>query len=133
MNRRADSAGTSGDGQTASRAPPEADDVDKLRDAKRTRANILAAGRSVFAEKGFSGAKVSEIVTLAQTTKPMIYYHFGSKEGLFAAVLEDVYTGMRDMELSAHIADVPPLEAMRRLVELTFDYHAAHTTSKFGW
>ena len=43
---------------------------------------ILDAARASFAEKGFSGANVSEIVARAATTKPMIYYHFGSKEGL---------------------------------------------------
>jgi len=94
--------------------------------AKRTRASILAAGFAVFAEKGYSGAKVSEIVARARTTKPMIYYHFGNKEGLFAAVLEEVYAGMREIEQSVQIAGVPALEAMRQLVRVTFDYHAAH-------
>ncbi len=95
-------------------------------DAKRTRASILDAGRVVFAEKGYSGANVNEIVALARTTKPMIYYHFGSKEGLFAAVLEEVYAGMREFEQSVQVSDLPPTDAMRRLVEVTFDYHAAH-------
>jgi AcrR family transcriptional regulator len=76
-------------------------------DPKRTRANILAAAQRVFADKGYSGANVNEIVALAGSTKPMIYYHFGSKEGLFAAVLEEVYAGMRQ-------------------IEVTFDYHADH-------
>ena len=92
----------------------------------RTRASILGAARTVFAEKGYSGANVNEIVTLARTTKPMIYYHFGSKELLFAAVLEDVYAGMREYEQSLEVAGTPAADAMRRLVEVTFDYHAAH-------
>lgn len=95
-------------------------------DPRRTRANILAAGQAVFAQKGYSGANVNEIVALAQTTKPMIYYHFGSKEGLFAAVLEEVYAGMREYEQSLEVAGLSAEEAMRRLVEITFDYHAAH-------
>jgi AcrR family transcriptional regulator len=65
-------------------------------------------------------------VAMAQTTKPMIYYHFGSKEGLFAAVLEEVYAGMREYEQSLQISGLSAVEAMRRLVEITFDYHAAH-------
>ena len=80
----------------------------------------------MFADKGYSGAKVSEIVALAGTTKPMIYYHFGSKEGLFAAVLEMVYAGMRQCEQSIQVDHLPPTEAMRRLVQVTFDYHAQH-------
>ena len=80
----------------------------------------------MFAEKGYSGANVQEIVTLAGTTKPMIYYHFGSKQGLFAAVLEDVYAGMRKIETELDLAGLSTPDAMRRLVQATFDYHAAH-------
>jgi AcrR family transcriptional regulator len=65
---------------------------------KRVRRNIIDAARALFAEKGYSGAKVEEIVVRARTTKPMIYYYFGSKERLFGAVLEDVYAGMRTIE-----------------------------------
>jgi len=109
---------------------PILDDLTPLRprlpDGKRTRRSILDAARAVFANKGFNGANVNEIVAEAGTTKPMIYYHFGSKEGLFAAVLEDVYAGMREIEGSLQLDDLPAIEAMRRLVATTFDYHAAH-------
>ncbi len=54
----------------------------------------------------------------------MIYYYFGSKERLFAAVLEDVYAGMRTIEQSLQLAELPALEAMRKVIEVTFDYHA---------
>lgn len=91
-----------------------------------TRASILAAGCAVFADVGYDGATVSEIVARAGATKPMLYYHFGSKEGLFAAVLEEVYAGMRSIEQSAAVDGLPATEAMRRLVEATFDYHDAH-------
>ena len=53
----------------------------------------------------------------------MIYYHFGSKTGLFSAVLEDVYAGMREIEQSLQLAALAPAAAMQRLVEVTFDYH----------
>src|SRR5258708_10874453 len=69
-------------------------------------------------------APSEEIVVRARTTKPMIYYYFGSKERLFAAVLEDVYAGMRTIEQSLQLAEIPALEAMRKVIELTFDYHA---------
>ena len=110
------------------------DDVRRASDApaaksangRRTRQSILDAAQTVFAEKGFSGANVNEIVTLAGTTKPMLYYHFGSKEGLFAAVLESVYAGMREIEGSLWLETFPAADAMRKLVEVTFDYHATH-------
>jgi len=93
-------------------------------DGKRVRRNIIDAAHALFAEKGYSGAKVEEIVARARTTKPMIYYYFGSKERLFAAVLEDVYAGMRTIEQSLQLAELPALEAMRKVIEVTFDYHA---------
>ena len=92
----------------------------------RTRQSILDAAHALFAERGYSGAHVNDIVARAGTTKPMVYYHFGSKEGLFAAVLEEVYAGMRRIEGALQLADLPPHEAMRRLVHVTFDYHAEY-------
>ncbi len=93
---------------------------------QRTRQTLLDAATELFAQKGYAGANVNEIVERAGTTKPMLYYHFGSKEGLFAAVLESVYAGMRAIEGSLHLDKLPPDAGMRRLVEITFDYHAAH-------
>ena len=52
---------------------------------------ILDVATSEFAEHGFSGARVDEIAARTRTTKRMIYYYFGSKEGLFVAVLERAY------------------------------------------
>lgn len=95
-------------------------------DAERTRRTILEAARAVFAEKGCSGANVGEIVTRAATTKPMVYYHFGSKRHLFAAVLEEVYGAMREIEAGLQLAGMPPEAGLRRLVEATFDDHADH-------
>jgi AcrR family transcriptional regulator len=95
-------------------------------DAERTRRDIIEAARAEFVEKGLTGASVNEIAARTRTTKPMIYYYFGSKEKLYAAVMEEAYGGMRDVEQGLRLEHLPPLEAMRRLVEVTFDYHAAH-------
>ncbi len=93
---------------------------------ERTRREILAAAMQEFAAKGFSGARVDAIAANTSTTKPMIYYHFGSKEKLYAAVMEEAYGGVRSTEQGLHLDALPPGEAMRRLVEATFDYHAEH-------
>ena len=58
------------------------------RDPEATRANILAIATEEFAEKGFSGARVDDIAARTNTSKRMIYYYFGDKEGLFVAVIE---------------------------------------------
>ena|ERR1700712_1585562 len=94
-------------------------------DAEQTRRSIIDAARAEFAEKGLSGARVDEIAARTRTTKPMIYYYFESKEKLYAAVMEETYGGMRDVEQNLQLEHLPPIEAMRRLVEVTFDYHAA--------
>ena len=90
----------------------------------RVRQSIVSAARALFAEKGYSGTTVDEIVVRARSTKPMLYYYFGSKEGLFAVVLEDLYVGMREIENSLRVSDLPALDAMRKVVQVTFDYHA---------
>jgi AcrR family transcriptional regulator len=95
-------------------------------DAERTRLDIIEAARAEFVEKGLAGASVNEIAARTRTTKPMIYYYFGSKEKLYAAVMEEAYGGMRDVEQGLQLEHLPPVEAMRKLVEVTFDYHAAH-------
>jgi AcrR family transcriptional regulator len=56
----------------------------------------------------------------------MIYYYFGSKEGLYAAVLEERYDGIRAAERALDLEALSPEAALRRFVELTFDYHAEH-------
>jgi AcrR family transcriptional regulator len=56
----------------------------------------------------------------------MIYYYFGSKAQLYGEVMEEAYGGMRDVERGLQLEHLPPLDAVRRLVEVTFDYHAAH-------
>jgi len=93
---------------------------------ERTRREILAAAMTEFAAKGYSGARVDAIAANTSTTKPMIYYHFGSKEKLYVAVMEEAYGGVRSTEQGLHLDALPPAEALSRLVEATFDYHAEH-------
>ena len=96
------------------------------RDAERTRADLLAVATEVFADSGFSGARVDLIAERTRTTKRMIYYYFGSKEGLYMAVLENAYRGIREAEQRLQVEHVDPVIAMRRLAELTFDHHLDH-------
>ncbi|HEX2057314.1 MAG TPA: TetR/AcrR family transcriptional regulator [Actinomycetota bacterium] len=52
------------------------------------RAQLLDVGRSVFAERGFDGVSVEEIAARANITKPVVYEHFGGKEGLYAVIVD---------------------------------------------
>jgi AcrR family transcriptional regulator len=95
----------------------------KLRDAEATRDEILAAATSEFAEKGLFGARVEEIAARTATSKHMIYYYFGSKDGLYSAVLERAYEGFRTAETAVAYEALDPVEALKVLVGNTFDAH----------
>jgi AcrR family transcriptional regulator len=99
---------------------------DRSRDRERTQAEILEVATTEFAEHGYSGARVDEIAERTRTTKRMLYYYFGSKEGLFVAVLERAYAAIRDAEREVDVEHLDPVSAIRALAELTFDHHEAH-------
>ena len=86
-------------------------------------AGILEVARAEFSEKGLSGARIDEIAAATQTRKRMICYYFGSKEGLYLAVLEESYRSMRSIEAELELEDLSPEDALRRLVGFTFDHH----------
>ncbi|WP_435928980.1 TetR family transcriptional regulator [Dryocola sp. BD613] len=87
---------------------------------------IFFSALTLFAEFGLNGARMEQIAEKAGTTKRMVVYHFKSKEQLYVQVLEYVYTQIRTSERQLNLADLPPVEAMVRLVEWTFDFHDQH-------
>ena len=99
---------------------------ERVRDAERTRADLLTIATQVFAEDGYSGARVDEIAERTRTTKRMIYYYFGGKEQLYLAVLEQAYTTIRVAENNLPLDDSAPVDALRQLAELTYDHHREH-------
>ncbi len=101
-------------------------EADRRRDRDRTRAEILDVATEHFAEHGYSGARVDEIAEQTRTTKRMLYYYFGSKEGLYTEVLERAYAQIRAAEQEVDVEHLEPVAAIRRLAELTFDHHEAH-------
>jgi AcrR family transcriptional regulator len=109
---------------TRKAAPPK--ETTRTNDPERTMANILEVAMAEFAEKGLAGARIDEIAAATQTSKRMIYYYFGSKEGLYLAVLEESYRRMREIESQQHLENLAPEAALRRLVEFTFDHHVSH-------
>jgi AcrR family transcriptional regulator len=102
--------------------PPE----ERQRDRERTRADILRVATAEFAAQGYAGARVDEIANLISTTKRMIYYYFGSKEGLYLKVMEEAYRVIRRLESELDVKDLPPVDALRRLAESTYDHHTSH-------
>jgi AcrR family transcriptional regulator len=90
------------------------------------RASILAAAIAEFASRGFEGASMDAIAARTQTTRALINYYFGSKERLYLAVLERVYAEIRAAEDALDVGHLAPVEAMRRVVEFTYNYYVEH-------
>ena len=82
----------------------------KTRDAGRTRAAILDAAEQVFAARGFDAASLNDIAAAAQVSRATPSYFFGSKEGVYVAVLERVFSERQQAARSAF----DPLEAWVR-------------------
>jgi AcrR family transcriptional regulator len=56
--------------------------------ASARRAQLIEVGRTVFAERGYEATYVEEIAERAKVSKPIVYEHFGGKEGLYAVVID---------------------------------------------
>ena len=98
----------------------------RTQDPEGTRRNILEIASEEFALNGLSGARIDEIAARTRSSKRMIYYYFGDKEGLYVSALENAYRLVREGEAQLHTEDLPPIEALTRLVEFTFDHHHQH-------
>jgi len=98
----------------------------RTNDPVRTMADIIEVATREFADKGLAGARIDVIADAMRTSKRMIYYYFGSKEALYVAVLEEAYRRMRAIEAELHLDDLPPEDALRKLVGHTVDYQLAH-------
>ena len=73
------------------------------------REQLLDVGRSLFAERGYDGTAVEEIALRAGVSKPVVYEHFGGKEGLYAVVVDREVSRLMDMFASALSGESPRL------------------------
>jgi AcrR family transcriptional regulator len=93
---------------------------------EQNRRRILRAAIEEFAARGFKGASMDAIASRTQTTRALINYYFGSKEKLYVEVLEHVYAEIREAEARLEIEHLPPLDAIRRIVDFTYHYYVKH-------
>jgi TetR/AcrR family transcriptional regulator, upper aerobic nicotinate degradation pathway regulator len=91
-----------------------------------TRENILRAAINLFAKSGFAGARIEKISKAARSTDRMIYYYFGSKEGLFVAVLETIYKELGDAEGALDLSGMNPDESLRAIIRFTWNHYRTH-------
>jgi AcrR family transcriptional regulator len=97
-----------------------------VRDPVQTQRRILRAARNEFMRHGYSGARVERISRAARSSDRMIYYYFESKEALYLAVLEGVYTDLGEAESALTLDPSRPLEALDQLIAFTWRYYIEH-------
>ncbi len=94
--------------------------------AAATRESILRAATKVFAKHGFGGGRVEQISKAAKSYDRMIYYYFGSKEGLFIAVLEALYQRFNEAESKLVLDRAEPVQALRDVIGFMWGYYQRH-------
>ncbi|MBL1099016.1 TetR/AcrR family transcriptional regulator [Streptomyces coffeae] len=93
---------------------------------KERREQLLDIGRTLFAERGFEGTSVEEIAAKAGVSKPVVYEHFGGKEGLYAVVVDREMRQLLDMVTGALTAG-HPRELLEQAAFALLDYIEAYT------
>jgi TetR/AcrR family transcriptional regulator len=87
--------------------------------SRKTREMILDGALAEFSAKGFDGARIDEIALRAGVNKNLLYHHYGSKDGLFTALLERTYDTIRRRQKDLQLRGMDPVEGMRKLVIFT--------------
>jgi TetR/AcrR family transcriptional regulator len=95
--------------------------ANRKRDAMRSREAILTTAAKHFVEKGYDGARIDEIVSDTDTSKKLLYHYFLSKENLFVAVLERIYTEFSLQRGETWRTEKSPIEGLRKLAGETFN------------
>ena len=93
---------------------------------KERREQLLDIGRSLFAERGFEGASIEEIASRAGVSKPVVYEHFGGKEGLYAVVVDREMQRLLDMVTGA-LSGGHPRELLEQAANALLQYVETHT------
>ncbi len=93
---------------------------------KERREQLLDIGRTLFAERGFEGTSVEEIAAKAGVSKPVVYEHFGGKEGLYAVVVDREMRQLLDMVTGALTAG-HPRELLEQAAFALLDYIDQYT------
>lgn len=88
---------------------------------KQRREQLIEVGRALFAARGFDATSVEEIAHKAGVSKPVVYEHFGGKEGLYAVVVDREVRHLLDMVTSALTAE-HPRDALEQTALALLDY-----------
>lgn len=93
---------------------------------EESRASILKAAIKEFAEHGIAGARTDAIAQSAHVNKALLYYYFKDKEAIYDAVLDQVFSGLRDTVVPILDSNTPPRQKLLNYLGAYFDYIAAN-------
>jgi AcrR family transcriptional regulator len=103
-------------------APRPAPATGKVRmSSAQRREQLISVGRRIFAEKGLDGTSVEEVAARAKVSKPVVYEHFGGKEGLYAVVVDREVRSLLDRITTALTAG-HPRELLEQAALALLDY-----------
>ncbi|MET8760245.1 TetR/AcrR family transcriptional regulator [Lentzea sp. NPDC004782] len=89
---------------------------------KERREQLLDVSRALFAEKGFEATSIEEIAHRAGVSKPVVYEHFGGKEGIYAVVVDREMQRLMDQIVDALDGGDHPRELLERAASALLDY-----------
>ncbi|HET9405606.1 MAG TPA: TetR/AcrR family transcriptional regulator [Candidatus Sulfotelmatobacter sp.] len=93
---------------------------------EESRAAILRAAAEEFAEHGVAGARTDAIARQAKVNKALLYYYFNDKETLYDAVLDNAFSGLKNVVFRVLDSDLPSREKLLAYVGTYFDFIASN-------
>ena len=122
-----DTAGTNGPaGEPGATAPRPSRGRVRMTSAQR-REQLITIGRNLFAERGFDAASVEEVAARAKVSKPVVYEHFGGKEGLYAVVVDREVRALLD-RIGTALTAGHPREMLEQAALALLDYIEEETS-----
>lgn len=91
-----------------------------------TRQQILKAAIEVFSTYGYEGGSTEKISKLAKSHDRMIYYYFGSKQGLYIAAIQEIYKRFNEAEAKIKLNIEKPVEALEEVARFIWNYYQKH-------
>jgi AcrR family transcriptional regulator len=95
--------------------------------AGQRREQLVSVARSLFAEKGFEGTSIEEIAQRAKVSRPVVYEHFGGKEGIYAVVVDREVQNLESVLIGSIKDGGHPRTIVERTTLALLDYIEEHT------
>ena len=98
----------------------------RRRDPEASRERLLRAGVKVFSARGPAGASVAMIAREARLNRRMLYHYFGSKEGLYRAVIRHAYEQLASIDVELAHMLLPAEQLLEKMIRAYYEFLATH-------